>query len=398
MSLASAAAAPSAADKIDANKKRQEQDALHILPLSIVPLQTPGLQRARMIKDPRLESVVELFHDAAAGSGCVPPNKLAQIFAEQTEELEADLEIIHRLATLNSYDVYTLRIELRRLEIVVNDVDSLKLSDEKNRELTEYMRSFTRPLINQIYGDANPDFNNMGDLVGLFKSPDKDKVLMNIIRMAERLQIQPPDVPSFLEEYGDVFLSLAYYRNIVDKLMVRLETFTEDMSEILDSQQIKRDPRISDTCLKLDQKFNDMASWIAGRFESFDRNSQRLWDDINADSFRKMKRLISGHYTTIGGMLCGLQVKMDAWDEKFGGGRGGPLAKADFIMADFRQGMDVISRIKKQAPEIHDIYAAGRRPGARRSQLHRVQARCGATRRSMREGVARPGGFEPPTS
>jgi len=355
MSFATAAAAPLAAAKSAKAKKKQEQDALHILPLSIVPLQTPGLQRARMIKDPRLDSVVELFHDASSGSGCVPPEKLAQCFNEQTDELDEDLELIHRLATLNSYDVYTLRIELRRLEIRVNDVESLRLSEDKNRELTEYMRGFTRPLINQIYGDARPEFNNMSDLVGLFNSPDKDKVLMNIIRMAERLQIQPPEVPAFLEEYGDVFLSLAYYRNIVEDLMVRLEKFTEDMSEILSNQQIKRDPRISDTCLKLDQKFNDIASWIAGRFESFDRNSQTLWTDINAESFRKMKRLITGHYTTIGGMLCGMEVKMDAWEEKFGGGRGGPLAKADFIMGDFRQGMDVIARIKAQAPEIQDL-------------------------------------------
>ncbi|HZD25645.1 MAG TPA: hypothetical protein VE631_05235, partial [Alphaproteobacteria bacterium] len=105
----------------------------------------------------------------------------------------------------------------------------------------------------------------------------------------------------------------------------------------------------------LDGRFSDIASWIAGRFESFERNSERLWENINAESFRRMKALITGHYTTIGGMLCGLQVKMDAWDHNFSRGRGGPLSKADFIMSDFRHGMDVIRRLEKAAPEIVDI-------------------------------------------
>ena len=40
-----------------------DMDALHILPLQIVPLETKGLAKARMIKNIRLESVVEVFND-----------------------------------------------------------------------------------------------------------------------------------------------------------------------------------------------------------------------------------------------------------------------------------------------------------------------------------------------
>lgn len=192
----------------------------------------------------------------------------------------------------------------------------------------------------------------MDSLVGLFKSPDREMVVLKIVQMAEKLQVSPPEVPEFLEDYGDVFMSLAYYRDVIDKLMVRIEAFTDNMSELLSNQQIRSDPRVSETCLKLDARFNDIASWIAGRFESFDRNSERLWDDINAESFAKMKTVITGHYTTIGGMLCGLQIKMDAWDERFPEGRGGLLSKADFVMSEFRQGMDIIAKIQAGAPDI----------------------------------------------
>lgn len=333
-----------------------DRDALDVLPLSIVPFKTPALRRARMIKNARLESMVEMFRDETAGSGHVAPQDLERYFAEAgaelDEDLEADLAIVQRLGRLTSFDVYALRIELRRQEIPVNDVSALRLSEEKNRELTVYMKAFTRPLIQQIYGSESSDFGSMEDLVAMFQSPDKDKVLMNIVKMAEKLQIQPGDVPTFLEEYGDVFLSLAFYREIVDKLMVRLEKFGGDMEEILSSQQIRNDPRISDTCMNLDAKFGDIAGFIAGRFESFERNSERLWENINAESFRRTKEIITGHYTTIGGMLCGLQVKMDAWKQRFGNGRGGPLSKADFVMGDFRHGMDVINRLQNNAPPV----------------------------------------------
>ncbi|WP_245986375.1 hypothetical protein [Azospirillum thermophilum] len=62
----------------DAAKRKawedEARDALHILPLSAIPLETPGLQHARLIKNVRLQTVVEMFRDAQAGSGQVSPS------------------------------------------------------------------------------------------------------------------------------------------------------------------------------------------------------------------------------------------------------------------------------------------------------------------------------------
>ena len=66
-----------------------------------------------------------------------------------------------------------------------------------------------------------------------------------------------------------------------------------------------------------------------------------------------MKEMIEAHYVTIGGVLCGLMVKMDSWDEKFSTGRGGPISKADFIMSEIRMGMNYIYEIEQSAPAIN---------------------------------------------
>ena len=101
--------------------------------------------------------------------------------------------------------------------------------------------------------------------------------------------------------------------------------------------------------------FSDITSSITGRFESFDRHSQGLWENITAESFRKVKGLITAHHATIGGVLCGMKVKMNAWDEKFGKGQGGPIKRAEFIMSDLKHGIDVIMKIEDEAPNISSI-------------------------------------------
>ncbi len=57
-----------------------DRDSLHILPLSILPLSTSALNRARLIKNVRLNSVIELFTGKDTGSGQIEiedlPNQL----------------------------------------------------------------------------------------------------------------------------------------------------------------------------------------------------------------------------------------------------------------------------------------------------------------------------------
>ena len=127
-----------------------DRDSLHTLPLSMIPLQTLGLRRARMIKNARYESVVELFKDAATGSGQFYVDQLVTEFADMEED---DLGILRMLRELPSYDMYSLRIRLRELDIPVNDYDELRLSQHKTRDLDDYMKHFTRPLVMQVYGD-----------------------------------------------------------------------------------------------------------------------------------------------------------------------------------------------------------------------------------------------------
>src|SRR3546814_8071019 len=86
-----------------------------------------------------------------------------------------DLVLLRKLALLPSFDVYSLRILFRDNDIPITNEDVLKLSAAKIAELTSYMMSFTRPLIREIYQDADLNVSTFDDVLALFRTPDRRK-------------------------------------------------------------------------------------------------------------------------------------------------------------------------------------------------------------------------------
>ncbi len=102
-----------------------DKDSIWVLPLSILPLKTPGLRKVRLIKNNHLEGVVEMFSSDGAGSGHIRPLDLRKTFADIDT---GDTAMIERLAALHSYDVYSLRISLREMGVDVADSKQMTLS------------------------------------------------------------------------------------------------------------------------------------------------------------------------------------------------------------------------------------------------------------------------------
>ncbi len=334
-------------------EEEQDIDSLYVLPLHMIPLETPGLKRARMIKNVRLDSVIELFRDAETGSGQIEIPELGAAFNWPADAQHPDELVLSSLSRLHSYDVYTLRIQLRKLGIDVDNSSTLALSPTKRAQLTVYMKSFTMPLIRQIYGDTDSVIKDVSELIAMFASPDKGDALKNLKIMAEKLKIELTEVPKFLEDYGDVFLSLAYYKDCLDELIPQVMLYSEATEELKDNMQMRSDKRLMNSIDSINGQLTDITTSITGRFESFERHSESMWDNITAESFAKIKKMIHSHHVTVGGVLCGLSVKMNSWSEKFANG-GGIVRRGDFVMSDMMQGMDRISQIEASAPKMSD--------------------------------------------
>lgn len=347
MNISAAPPHPAAVSNID-------RDSLHTLALAIVPLEHPMLRRARIVKNNRLVSVIEMYRDRESGSGQIEIDHAPQELGLPPGH--PDIEVLRKLELMPSYDVYSLRVLLRAHGIDVNSREALKLSPEKTRELAVYMKAFTRPLLAQIYGTEDASISTFEDVVGMFSDPDVATARRKLTIMAASLGISLQDIPRFLEDYADIFLSLSYYRQCLDHITPIVEDFLSGTKELKKSYQMRTNMQLMTTCDELEAHFTALLTSVAGRLEAFNRQTRSMWDDLSAERFRKIENVIKTYHITMGGILCALTVKMDAWAEMFPQRhRGGPVRKADFIMSEMKPGMKRIREFEKRAPSMTDL-------------------------------------------
>ncbi|NKB57422.1 MAG: hypothetical protein GKS00_13935 [Alphaproteobacteria bacterium] len=331
----------------DQEQMEADMDSLHILPLNIIPLKTPSLRRAKLIKNVRLESVIELFNDTGGGSGQIETEVLADMFDWPKNGKHPDERIISALTELHSFDVYSLRIQLRKLGIRVEQFNQrLRLSEKKRAELMQYMNVFTLPLLQQVYNTTDSTVDNMEELVKKFTAPDRQEALKNLKLIADKLHIRVQEVPNFLEEYADIYLSISYGKDTLNSLIPKILSFEEAMEELKENYELRNDVRLMRSIDYIKDSITDVTASVVSRFESFDRSSETMWDDISAESFNQVKKLTRKHHISIGAILCGLSVKMNGWEHSLSKGRG-LVRRADFVRSDMMQGMEKISQIEE---------------------------------------------------
>ena len=329
----------------------RDKDSLHILPLSDVPLRTPGLKKARLVKNTRLQGVVELFSGHQMGSGQIYPSELRKVF-EFDEHNESDLEVVRALAKLSSYDVYSLRLQLRRLGIVVDDQESLRLSPEKVQQLTSYMRVFTAPIVVAIFGLREQEKKDYLDLCAVFTENDLSPARQNLHVLAGRLKIHINDFPHILEEIGDIYLSLAYYQYCLNENLPALFDFTKSIAALRQHPQFRDNHPFHHTCDMLEEKLRIVSAEVKNILDIFQMRTGDMWKNPTRREFDHILRLVRDYQSKIGGALCAITVKMNAWREAFNSEyedadeHSSPLRRADFIMTEMRHGMDAIDHIK----------------------------------------------------
>ena len=329
----------------------EQRDSLHILPLCMLPIETVVLRRASLIKNSRLETALEFFKDKESGSGQLTIKELPDYLQEVDHDaLERDIAKLRRLEQMPSFDVYSCRISLRALGIEVNDEEYLKLSDEMLATLSARMQEFTRPLIAQVFGAEIKGGEDASDLIGMLRNPDKEEALRRLNMLAAELQVQVSEIPRFIEDYGDIFLSLAYFRKCLDEVVPVLDEFMPWVKELMETWMIRNDRPKHKLLANVVSDLSDISGSITGRFESFDRKTQDFWSDVSAARFAEVRKLITDHHVTVGGVLCGLTMKMTHWRGRFTKENpGGPQARLEFIISEILPGLDRIKRLEQRA-------------------------------------------------
>lgn len=333
-------------DKTKDGQGKTDLDSLDVLPLSLISLASSTLKSARLIKNSRLETTVELYNDPIAGSLQIHPADIADQIAASAR----DQEIVARLAELPSYDIYSLRASLKRLGIEVENDQTLELSSGMKEALSDISLQFTRPLIETIFGAEKMEISDTMALQKMFRDPDVARVRENLKIMTERTGIPMADLPKFLQDYSDVFLSVAYYRYSFESILPEVDRFMSWIKDLREHKDVAGSPQTAQSCKKVEETVRFLYASVRERLLRFQFSFETFWKDINPQSFAALRKQIEENHSTMGPILCGLSVKVGGWAREFPDNNvGGPQKRAKYAVTEIEPGLETLKMLETEA-------------------------------------------------
>jgi hypothetical protein len=322
-----------------------DRDAMDQMSLSMIPLDSTALKSAKLVKNAQLETMVELHSDKASGSLQIRPQDIQQSFPATSAQ---DLEVIGKLSTLHSYDVYSLRMTLAKLGITV-DKSQLELSEATKERLEKNSMEFIRPLIANLFGDGG-DVSDKDTLTKLFRDPDVAKVQQRLKTMSQKTGIPVNEIPAFLQSYRDIFLSTTYYRDCFDSIAPDLNRFWLWLGELKTHREVSGSPAANASCNNVAALLRNLFTSTRDRMNKFKGSFESFWRDMNPTSFGRLRGQIEDNHDTMGAVLCGLGVKMRNWSSAFPDNTSGsPATRIAYVTAELEPGLDQLMAIENDA-------------------------------------------------
>jgi len=317
-------------------------DAIDRLSLSMIPLSSAHLRQARLVKNSRLETMVELHASTASGSLQLRPEDLAAAFPGQA----SDLQIVSSLAPLHSYDVYSLRMSLRKLGISVENA-TLDLSEGMKSQLDSYTAEFTLPLVRAVFGAGGGDIVDRQSLMTVFRDPDRARAAERLRLMSAKTGIALEDLPRFLETYADAFLSVAYYQHRFETIHPDINRCALWLRDLRRSNAAQISAQAMALCKKVEEALRFLTNAIQERLRLFRGAFDMFWGKMNKAGFEQMQDQLQGRYVGTGAMLCGLVVKMRHWSQNFQHPRaGGPSTRVQYLTAEMAPGLEQLCQLQ----------------------------------------------------
>lgn len=328
--------------KIVGDSVVDDRDTLHAINLSTLPVTHSALRKARMIKNCRLQSVIELYRDQNAGSGQIAVDQL-DVALGLSSSGHPDLVLLRGIALLPAFDSFSIRLLLREMGATEDQLSAITVSPEKLRQLDRFMESFTLPLLKYVYGRQDIGKAGMAQLFEMFRNPDVAMAQSHLNRLASKVRIPVASIPSFLQNYSDTFLAIAFYQQSYQDLVTVVAAFLDSIRDVAAQIKFKHNQVVKNVCDEVDATFRHVMKAIGTRLGAAERLAAALWADDVTAPFQTFQARLREFQVLIGMLLCSLAAKVDAWRAAFPNAKvGSTQQRAQMISADIAYAMPVL--------------------------------------------------------
>jgi hypothetical protein len=220
---------------------------------------------------------------------------------------------LRNLALLPTFDVFSVRLLLRDLGFATDA--TAELSPAVDDTVEAQMRKFTIPLLRYVYGADTNESGGMQDLIALFRDPNIKRAEAHLKRLAEKLNLPLLEVPRFLEDYSDTFLAISFYQKTFSNLEPSVEKFLDALKRL--RTHFMRNNAALSALTRVHSDFSSIMKSTAKRLAASEQLVGLLWgENLNA-SFETLQPKIREFQFLLGYLLCGISVKLAAWNEAF---------------------------------------------------------------------------------
>lgn len=328
-----------------------DNDSLYVMPLELVPFETKALLKGRLKMNGRLQHTIEIFRGTNGHSGFIPLEDMtlklgADRFGWPRDgDSHPDLELLSKLGGLTSFDVYSLRLLFRRLGIAPRRPEALRLSAEVQTSLANHLRRFTAPLILHVFGD-NSGVDISGDPAALLRNPDKESAARKLKQLAAHLELPLDAIPNFLSKFSDCYLSISYFERYLHSIFPQVITIVGEIDALRGQRKFLNDRAFQATAEEISITLSNLMSSALGKIERFHKETDTMWNSLNADRFYEISSLVDTYQVEVAGVLCGLGIKTSEWRSKFATPDiGGPSARAEMLLSNLRPGLEKLKEI-----------------------------------------------------
>ncbi len=296
-----------------------------------------------MIKNMRLDTVIELFAANHTGSGQTTVKNIANDFEIPPGP---DLLLLRLLETLPSFDQYSLRIRLRGSAFATPD--AFCRQDWQVDLLDRTLSDFVAPLAARVIPQDDPPQSYSGMLRRL---REDEAVQAPLCALAQGFDADSDAVIGFLEDYADTVLSLSFYRQCLNQIMPPIEDMLLSIRDLRAACAMRDDTLQLATLNMVEATINEMLAEVTGRIESFERSTRDIWASMTAKRFAEFPGKCRTYQAGIAAIICVLAVKMSRWVQVFPKpGNGSPARRSGLIMSEMRQGMEHIRSLLGAVP------------------------------------------------